>query len=94
MADLVEVAGVWRKQDRNGGTYYSGRTKEDIVIPAGSYINVFKNRAAEEDERKPALRVLFSAPDGQAAPPRKPAQDYSQRGRTVADDDLEDDIPF
>ena len=93
MADLVEIAGLWKKEGRNGA-YYSGKAKEDIVIPAGSYINVFKNADASEENRKPQLRVLFSPPEG-APPPRQ--ESYSQRrepsGRRMADQ-LEDDIPW
>lgn len=82
MAEMKEVCGVWRKEGRSG-KFYSGKVKEDIVIPAGSYVNIFQNKDATEENRKPQLRVLFSEPEG-----HEPRQNGSGR------DELDSTIPF
>ena len=98
MADMIEICGAWKKQGRTA-KYYSGQVKNEIVIPAGSYVTIFQNADATEENRKPPLRVLFSPPEG--APQRQePAQDYgpqrqapARQGGRMADD-LDDSIPF
>ena len=90
MADMKELAGVWKKQGRSGASYYSGQVKETITIPAGSYINVFQNKDATEENRKPQLRILFNEPERPAAPQR----DYAERGNPTGRAELDDSIPF
>ena len=84
MAEMIEICGAWKKQGRSA-SYYGGQVKETITIPAGSYVSIFQNKDATEENRKPALRVLFSAPDGQ--------QPTRQAGGGRADD-LDQEIPF
>jgi hypothetical protein len=91
MADMKEVCGAWKKDGRSGA-YYSGKVKDDIVIPAGSYINIFQNKDATEENRKPQLRVLFSEPEGHVAPQNGGSRGSYPVPRQSAD--LDDDIPF
>lgn len=61
MSELKELCGVWEKTSKTGGrTYYSGKTSREIVIPAGAFVSVFKNDTAADDERKPALKIMWS----------------------------------
>lgn len=63
MAELKKLCGAWRKESRNGGTYYSGKVERDITIPAGSYINIFKNEDATPENRQPQLKLSWSEPE-------------------------------
>lgn len=60
MAEMNELCGVWKKKSKAGTTYYGGKTSREIVIPAGAFVSVFKNEAAAEDDKKPALRIMWS----------------------------------
>jgi hypothetical protein len=92
MSDMKELAGVWKTTGRSGATYYSGKVKEDITIPAGSYINVFQNKDATDENRKPQLRILFNEPEGQRQ--QAPQRSYENRREQAPADDLSDEIPW
>ena len=63
MAELKDICGAWKRQPKNGGrAYYSGKVEREIVIPAGSYLNVFQNPDANEENKKPQLKIAFSEP--------------------------------
>lgn len=93
MADMKEICGAWKKQGRSA-SYYGGQVKETITIPAGSYVSIFQNRDATEENRKPALRVLFSEPEGHVAPPNGGSRGSYPAAGPDEGDQLNADIPF
>lgn len=59
---MQELCGVWEKTTRDDLAYLSGRVKETITIPEGSYVNVFENRYKKPGENKPDFRIMVSLP--------------------------------
>ena len=72
--------GLWKRTSNSSGvTYYAGKLKEDLHLPAGTYLNVFNNTRKKTDAH-PDLNVIINPPS---------AQQRSEQGKPV-----EDDIPF
>lgn len=76
----IKITGVWKQQADDGRKYYSGKTQEDITIPAGSMIWVNKNDYKEEGDNKPDLNIGFS-------PPRDAQDQPAAAAKTGTDDD-------
>lgn len=41
--DLVKLTGLFANESKTGTAYLSGKTREDITIPAGSTFFIFEN---------------------------------------------------
>lgn len=53
------LTGLWRDDERG---YLSGKSNEDVVIPAGARMFVFKNDKRESD-RHPTHRLAIAVDD-------------------------------
>ena len=75
--------GLWLKESKKGTKYMSGKVKE--AIPAGSWVNVFKNtRKQTGQDNFPDYNVIVNLPE-----PAGP-----NAGKPVTGDPKEDSIPF
>lgn len=73
--------GLWEKPTKTGGKFYSGKIPENL--PAGSYLNVFKNDRRQHGGH-PDLNVIVNPPKDATPPPQ------AEGGEEAPDDD----IPF
>ena len=57
---LIEIAALWKKQDRNGNPYLSGKIspKEAVKIEPGMSIQIYPNNYKEK-ESQPDYRVML-----------------------------------
>ena len=104
---IINITGLWPRTSNSGREYMSGNTKEDITIPAGSFVMVFPNDS--DNPKAPEMTVCYSLPreDGQQAPRRAPGGSAFSRMRSQGQasapqpyrhpqpEDIDDgDIPF
>lgn len=88
MADAIELTGLWKsdKPTKTGDVYYSGKVRQEVVIPAGSLVCLFKNKPkegyAELPPNAPAMTI-------RVLPPRdyEPAERHYQPP-------ADDEVPF
>ncbi len=64
-------------------TVLSGKNSQEITIPAGSRIMMFKNDPNPEKPKAPPYSLVFSAPEGQQPQPSQAAPPQTA-----------DDLPF
>ena len=85
MATKKRYVGLWLKEGQYG-KYMSGRSKDPIVIPAETWINVQKNKNKKEDKH-PDYQLVFDEPVDETA-------EKAQGSDGATEPKAQDDLPF
>lgn len=67
MGKLNELSGLWERTSANGTVYASAQLKEDVTLPAGTWIQLWNNDKGD-NERRPDFKLTYSLPEGDQAP--------------------------
>lgn len=89
MAKARKLTGLFRNKSGNG---YGARVREELVIPAGARLLLFKIKDEDRKPNGPELDLCVAVDDEAAAPSER--QVKGPAGRPDAGRPFDDEIPF
>ena len=94
MSEAIQLTGLWKadKLTKNGDPYYSGKTKERIVVEAGSLVCLFKNKS--ENAKAPPFTITVLPPRDDYQPQARHYGGESNGSANQAPPTSDDDCPF
>lgn len=76
---LQKLCGVWKKQSKSGAVFMSGTIQDEITLPPGTKILIFKNE--KQAENQPDYSISFDLGEDQPQQAQRPQQRQPQQQR-------------